>query len=545
MKSYPLREVDRYTNFNDFIEGNAKKYGDSPALSWFDRKANRNDVSFNKLRDDVMALKSEFIRMGFADKHIAILGENSYEWLLVYFAATCSGAIAVSIDVEQSTETLLQMLEMSKSDVIFYADAYNEFCQSEFAGKKALYGINTKNSDVLSVKMLVDRGYENGICEYEGDRSPRKVASIVFTSGTTSTAKPVMLSHEAILTNAADAYANVEGGGITFTSLPFYHMYGMTVSVLTNMVAGAHLYINGNMKTVMRDMQLSNANTLMAVPLMLETIHRRLWAAAEESGKADALKKLIKIQKFLKGSGYKKVLKKLAQIKTDCFGSINYIFCGGAYINADIMDEFHNMGITIFQGYGITECSPLVSVNRNKANKLGSVGLVTANCEVKIEDGEILVRGKNLMNGYFCREDLTRDVMKDDWFCTGDIGYLDKDGFLYITGRKKNLIVFKNGKKLSPEKIEEKIKTIGLVKDVMVYGAATGASTDDVQVAASIYPDKDKTAGLASYEILETLQKEIDVINKSLPMYQQIQMISIREQEFDKTALQKIKRHLA
>ena len=133
MRSYPLREVDRYTNFNDFIEGNAKKYGDTPALSWFDRKANRNDVSFNKLRDDVMALKSEFIRMGFADKHIAILGENSYEWLLVYFAATCSGAIAVSIDVEQSNETLVQMLEMSKSDVIFYADAYNEFCQAEFA----------------------------------------------------------------------------------------------------------------------------------------------------------------------------------------------------------------------------------------------------------------------------------------------------------------------------------------------------------------------------------------------------------------------------
>ena len=213
-------------------------------------------------------------------------------------------------------------------------------------------------------------------------------------------------------------------------------------------------------------------------------------------------------------------------------------------MNSEIMMMFQIMGVLILQGYGITECAPLVSVNRNKANKLDSVGTVTANCRVKIEDGEILVSGKNIMKGYYRSPELTQEVMRGEWFATGDVGYIDKDGYIYITGRKKNLIVFKNGKKLSPEKIEEKIKMIPLVQDVVVYGSLSGVSTDDVQVSASIFPNKELSEGLTRYEILEALQKDIEEINKTLPMYQQIQMINIREQEFIKTALKKIKRHL-
>lgn len=549
MKKNPLNKVDYYERFRDMIDDMALKYGEAPAISWFTKKQEEKGVSYRELRDDVRHLQEMLITMGLAGKHIAIVGENSYEWLLVYFAANYCGSVAVCIDIEQPDETILQMLEMADSDAVFLAPAYMDIC-SKYAGQdKKMVLLSGKEGDLPTVKNLIEEGQkirQEGREDKETDRhvTPDLTASIVFTSGTTSYSKAVMLSQSAILTNASDALANVKIGERTFTNLPFYHTYGLTCSVLSMLIPGSHLYINGNLKTVMRDLQMAQAHTLLTVPLMLETISSRIWLSAEESGKAESLKKLFSLKKFLFSLGIKKSGKTLAAIRQKCLGSIELIICGGAHVSREIMEEFQYMGVTVLQGYGITECAPLVSVNRNEANKLDSVGLVTAHCEVKLDNGEILVRGKNLMKGYYNAPELTEEVMKDGWFCTGDIGEIDKDGFLFITGRKKNLIVFKNGKKVSPEKLEEKIKRIPLVQDVLVYGAASGVSTDDVQIAASIYPNKEKTEDMTSYEILEYLQAQIDKINDELPIYQQIQMTHIREQEFSKTALQKIKRHL-
>ena len=549
MKNYPLNKVEYYERFRDMIEGMAEKYGEAPAISWFTRKQEEQGVSYNRLRDDVRYLQEMLVSMELAGKHIAIVGENSYEWILVYFAANYCGSVAVCIDIEQPDETIMQMLAMADTDAIFLTSPYQELC-SEYAGQdKKMFLLTGKSTVLPTVRSLIEEGakiWQEGRenKEIEKQVTSDLTASIMFTSGTTSYSKPVMLSQSAILTNASDALANVKVGERTFTSLPFYHTYGLTCSVLSMLIPGSHLYINGNLKTVMKDLQMAQAHTLLTVPLMLETIHNKLWMSAEESGKADGLKKLLALKKYQFSLGIKKSGKTLDVIRKKCLGSIELIICGGAHVSNEIMEEFRYMGVTVLQGYGITECGPLVSVNRNEANKLDSVGLVTANCEMKLDNGEILVRGKNLMKGYYNAPERTEEVMRDGWFCTGDIGEMDKDGFLYITGRKKNLIVFKNGKKVSPEKLEEKIKHISLVQDVLVYGAASGVSTDDVQIAASIYPDKEKTEGMTSYEILEYLQKEIDRINDELPIYQQIQMINIREQEFSKTALQKIKRHL-
>ena len=549
MRKIPLNPVAYYTRFRDLVDDLAAKYGDQPAISWFSRKQEESVVSYRQLCEDVKYLQEALIEMDLAGKHIAIVGENCYEWLLVYFAANYCGSTAVCVDVEQSDETIRYMLAAADTDAIFLSPGYADVC-ADFAGTTVpqflLYG---KKDHYRTVRHLIETGAKiwldgNANTIVNATVTPDNIASIVYTSGTTSHAKPVMLSQQAILTNASDALANVKIGQRTFTSLPFYHTYGLTCSVLSMLIPGSHLHINGNLKTVVRDLRLSKANTLLTVPLMLEMIHSRIWQSAEESGQEEALKKLFELTKFLRSIGIRKPGKILEDIREKSFGTIDLVICGGAHMNREIMEQFQCMGVTILQGYGITECGPLVSVNRNEANRLDSVGLISANCEVKLDNGEILVRGKNLMTGYYNHPEMTEEVMQDGWFCTGDLGEIDKDGFLYITGRKKNLIVFKNGKKLSPEKLEEKIKKIPIVQDVLVYGAVNGVSSDDVQVAASIYPMADKVSNMKSYEILEYLQKEINEINSGLPMYQQIQMINIRDQAFSKTALQKIKRHL-
>ena len=548
MRKYPLNQVKYYSRFRDLIEDLGETYKDAPAVSWFTRKQEEKGVTYSRLRDDVRYLQESLIQRGLAGKHIAIVGENSYEWMLVYFAAVYCGSTAVTIDIEQPDETIHQMLRMSDTDAIFSVASYVNICKGIGCEEIPMYLLSGKG-DLPTVENLIEEGkkiWQEGRQNTEIDSrvTPDLTASIVFTSGTTNYSKPVMLSQEAILTNAADALALVCIGDKSFTNLPFYHTYGLTCSILSILIPGRHLYINGNLKTVSRDLQLANTHTLVTVPLMLETIHNRLWLTAEENGKTESLKKLFAVKKVLYNLGFRKCGKTLDAVRKKCLGGVELIVCGGAHMSREIMEEFRLMGVTVLQGYGITECGPLVSVNRNDANKLESVGVVSPHCEVKIESGEILVRGKNLMKGYYNAPELTEEAMADGWFCTGDMGEMDKDGYLYITGRKKNLIVFKNGKKVSPEKLEERIKKISLVQDVMVHGAASGSSTDDVQIAASIYPNKEKTEGMNPYEVLEQLQAEINKINNELPMYQQIQMVHVREQEFSKTAMHKIKRHL-
>ena len=481
-------------------------------------------------------------------EHIAIVGENSYQWLVAFIGVVCSGNVAVCIDTEQPDETILKMIR--------HADVTRLICSPTFASigdtlledgsVKHLVYMDSKDQGKTTLDEVIEKGrrlIQSGSSKCsEVQVEKEDTAMIVYTSGTTSDSKPVMLSQIGVVTNISDSLAHVKAGKTVFTSLPFYHTYGLVTCVWVNMLNGAHMYVNGNLKTMIRDLRAAQAESLCSVPLIMEAIYRQIWEKIEESGKKEQVKKVIRLNLFLKKFGLSFQTGKLRAAKESFFGPLHIVSCGGAHISKQICEELDFFGIRIMQGYGITECSPVISINCNKSFKMGSVGHVLPHYELKLVDGEIWVRGVSVMQGYYKNEKLTRESMEDGWYKTGDIGEIDNQGFLYITGRKKDLIVFKNGKKISPELVEKVIYQIPFVKEAVVYGTANSETPDDVKLAVCVFPDEEKTRGMESYEIVELLNREIEKLNETLPFYQKIQMVSIRKTPFEKTSSGKIKR---
>ena len=548
--SYPLNPVDYCDTFREFLQLINKKYDTRNAITWFDRKGQREDRSYHQLLEDAVAFAQALYKTGFSQKHVAIVSENSYEWIIAYFGTVLSGGVAVCIDIEQSTDVIHQMILDADGDLLVCSSSNVSICAPLVEKHPHLCtmvstGGNSKSADSFWGLCTLGRNSlkKEGPTYESMPVTASQTAAIVFTSGTTSTARPVMLSQKAILTNAAEALAMVAPAtDRSFGLLPFYHTYGFTSTILTSLNNGMNICINGDLKTMLRDLKLFRPGSMVAVPLLLETVHGMIWSGIEKTGKKKTVQFLMQLGRFLgKPSLFlrKRIVKALQGSGLE---DLALIVCGGAYLSTKVAHDLLGFGFLVLQGYGITECSPLVSVNRNRSYDLNSVGYVLPGYDVKIKDGEILVRGVSLMNGYYKAPELTEESFDNGWFKTGDLGRLDKKGRLYISGRIKNLIIMKNGKKISPEEIEAKLMEIPMVKEVVAYGAASGSSTDDVKVAVTIYPDPAETEGMSSYEILAHLQQNVDAINSTLPFYKQIQMISLRNTEFDKTASHKLKR---
>ncbi len=521
-KPYPYCEVPNVKTLKELIKLCEDKYTDRRVFWYADNKGNTTEVMYDKYVKDVNALGAYIMSKKSKGTHIALYGENSYKWVVAYFAIVCGGNVVVPIDKELSPEEATDIIKRSGSEIIFYSDNYSS--EVEEMDIDGVEKINLKDIESLFNEGLVEEFKKVNVV-------PEDLASIVYTSGTTGKPKGVMLTHGNFASDTVNASSNIFIPNGTVLLLPLHHTFGLVAGITCMFLRGYSVFINQSLRFLVRDLQIAKPKHLSVVPLIIETLYKRIWETAEKENKAGLLRALIKVSNGLLkvGIDVRKLL--FGSVRKAFGGELEMLISGGAAIAPEVINGVAAFGIKTINGYGITECSPIVSTTRNRHNNFPSAGSVIPGCEVKIVDpdadgnGEIYIRGVNVTQGYYMDDKANAESFEDGWFKTGDIGCFDKEGFLCITGRKKNLIILSNGKNISPEELEFKVQTVPNVIEVVIYG-------EDGLIAAEIFAE-DRTG------IEETIMGEL---NKTLPTYKQIQKVKFRDEEFAKTSTKKIKR---
>ena len=556
MKKDAIHEKIEFTNVRELIEWAAETYGEKYAYS-FRRDPLHGEVlhvTFNGLRDDVRALASELLAMGCAGKHCVVTGKPSYEWILTYFAVLSIGGVLVPLDRDWLAEDL--------ADTAAKADAQFLFCDEDLADKAAVIAekttlavppvyLFTENGE-NSLSALTEAGrvkYEQSPEDYHSAPvDPMKMSLLVFTSGTTGKGKGVMLSQNAILSNMSDAIPYIDFADKTVGVLPLHHTYGSTVMLIAHTMIGCENYISAGLRYVQKELREQKPGHLILVPLYLETFYRKIMANIKEKGKEELVERMIKVSNGLRKVGVDQRAKFFGEIRAAFGGEIKTVITGGAPVNPQILHFFESIGISTLNGYGITECAPLISVNHSRNVVPGSVGNVLDMDSVKIDEpnedgeGEILVKGPNVMLGYYKDESATADAFNKGYFKTGDYGKMDKDRVLYITGRKKNLIILSNGKNVYPEEIENELAATPGILDIVFYEGQSRRGISNNAIVAEVYPDKEYLEKNDITDVEAYLKPYIDSYNRKTVPYKKISILKIRKSEFPKNTLRKIMR---
>lgn len=528
-KNYELYSHPKVTTLKELLSYCAHKHNFRPAFAYQRRKTDVT-VSYMQFKSDVDSFGTYLFSQGHQNCHIAVFGENSYEWILTHFAVTCGRNVIVPIDKDLDVESIVQLLTDSECKVMVCSHTYKDIAEQLKTKLPEITYINMKH-----IPDCIEKGNQlvaDGYAEYiNADVQKDDLASIVYTSGTTGKSKGVMLTHGNFAIDSYSACCNVSVCGSSILLLPLHHTFGLVAAVFSEMMYGYPIYINSSLKRLQQDFQKAKPQNFFAVPLIVETLYKTIWSAAQKQGKDEALKVLVKVSDTLRKCGIdlRKVLFK--SVISAFGGNLDLVICGGAELSPVLVEGFDSLGITLLNGYGITECAPIVAVNRNKFNVVGSVGSPLCCNQVKIsEDGEILVKGENVMVGYYHNEAENQKVFVDGWFHTGDLGRIDEYGVLHITGRIKNLIILSNGENIPAESIEQQVCTIPYVKEVVAYGE------DDV-IVAEVYLDEEVT------DAREQIHSDIQSLNQRLPYVKNIGKVVIRDTEFPKTTTKKIKRN--
>lgn len=535
---YPFYHEDEITSMYEFINYIDNKYSDKIAFS-YEIKKELIKKTYKEFRCDVIKLANIILKKNFVNEKIAILGENSYEWIVSYFAITSSKNIAVPIDKELSVDEVVNILNFTNAKMIICSNDYIDYAETI---SKRYANIEVMTID--SLKELI----KHPIIETELNRfanikvEPDDEAVVLFTSGTTGNPKGVVLTHKNITLDITTAMKFMVMKNLTIFSLPLHHAYGFGSALLAPLFAGCEVYINRSLKNLAKDIEKYKPTFLVTVPQIAETFYKQIIKTLKENHKLKQVKFLLAISSILRALGIDVRRKIFKGILAKLGGNLEMIVIGGAPMSLKCQKAIDDIGIKPIAGYGISECSPIIALNSCNFYKLGSAGVPITCAEVKIDKndkeyaGEILAKGDMVMKGYFKNPELTKDVMDGEYFRTGDIGYIDKDGFIFITGRKKNLIILSNGKNVYPEELEAKLLSNDIISEVVVR-----AVNDTIE--AEIFPNQEYIKNNQIENVKEVLDKLIIDFNKQMPLYKNVACIKIRDEEFPKTSTKKIKRY--
>ena len=563
-KKRTKRNYERVADVRDLCRV-LEKHGSRVAFSYFGEGRRLQDITYRELYRMILRISAGLTTMGLSKKRVAILGETSVEWVACYLSVLATGSVVIPLDKELEIDVIEGFMEQVDADVIIYSGAFNgKFTHAIQEHPSLTHFIAMKPDDrelaisdkVVALKDVIERGYSiasNGYTLPPVEKR-EEVAEFLFTSGTTGTSKCVMLSQKNIFAAVSSAAETVDfcPDDTIVSLLPIHHTYELAC-MLAALDYGIHICINDSLTRVLKNLQLFKPTALVLVPLYVYTFYKKIWAEAKKSGKDKALKLGIGASRALRSAGVDKRREIFADVHKPFGGRLEKIICGGAALNPRMIDFFETIGISIYEGFGITECAPLVAVTPYYDRKYGSVGPAVPCCQIRIDEmgtndkgyreGEIQVKGDNVMLGYYKNHKATANAFTaDGWFRTGDMGYLDEDNYCYITGRLKSVIVLENGKNIFPEEIEEYLGDIEKILESVVVGRQAGS---EVNLVAVVYPDLTKFPVSATKDdIYKDIQHEINELNKKLPTYKHIKAIEIRDKEFEKTTSRKIKRHL-
>lgn len=498
------------STIRDIIVQSQQRFGDGDAIRYKVKKNTIEAKSYNQLRQDSESFSCVLKALGEQGNHIAVIGATSYSWVITYLGTVNSGSVAVPLDVLLPAQDVCELIDRADVTVLVVDEIRKDVAaivKEQCPKLKYLISMQKEESDddVLSLWQLIKE--HAGSFDYVPEAD--SLCTIMFTSGTTGKSKGVMLTHRNLAENATCLDMKIAERTVIMTVLPIHHAYCLSMDILKGLSLGSIICINDSLLRVAKNIKLFEPEMILMVPLMIETMAKKL----EENSLLPA-----------------------GVVKAAVFGKQFHTICsGGAYLNPAYIDFFAKYGITIQQGYGMTECAPVISTNLSWNIRKNSVGQLMPNCEAKVVDEELWVKGSSVMMGYYKMPEETAQTLCDGWLRTGDLGYVDEEGFVYLTGRKKNLIITKNGENVSPEELENKLSEQRLVQEILVR-------ENEGVIEAEIFPDYEYVKKKKIADVRAKLQEIIDEYNKEAPAYKKIYSLKVRETEFEKTPSKKIKR---